>query len=895
MLGSRKRILISIMTKRVGWGQAAGLLLGGLCLLPACSRTDYRVSADQEVRRIIAEKSENPRWGLKDFRIGMDPRSRFYDPTDPDRPPMPPDDPDSHKLMVRVDGKKGYSGWDAIGKVETLENPEWRNHLTEGIPRTPDGKLRLRLEDALRLALLNSPSYQGQIETLYLSALDVSTERFRFDVQFFGGFTGSAQHRGAQTPGGESNTVTGETDASIGRRFACAGELVVSLVNSIGLEFFGPNDGFWMSQIGFSFVQPLLRGGGRAVALEQLTIAERALLANLRAFQLYRQGFFTQVAIGESGVSGPQRRGGFFGGTGLTGFTGQGSGGFGGVGDATGFGRGSFGAGGGGGSSGAGFAGGGAGTVGGFIGLLQQTQQIRNTRDSLNAQLRTLALLEANLEAGLIDIAQVDQFRQNIETERATLLQSQNSLAASIDTFNRSTLGLPPDLPMEPDESMIRPFQLIDPAMTAVGDAIDSAIDRFGELPDRPDLDSLRKALDEIGSLRGLVGVQIDALPAELERVAGKVEARRRAMTPPERRLLDADLKRLSEEPAGLRARLDGTTATLEGLRTGLTPETIAATADGIVELLRELSNIVGEASLVEARSRLETITVDPIELTPQAALEIARGSRLDWMNNRAALVDTWRLIEYNANALKSGLTLRFSGELPTAGEGNPVRFRKGTGSLRGSLELDGPFTRLVERNNFRQQLIEYQQDRRQLIQFEDGVLQTLRQSLRNIEQLRVNLEIQRRAVAIAIRRVDQTREALERPVPPNAPGGAPQALGPTAAQNLLFALSDLRNTQNNLMSVWLNYLAERMRLYRELGIMRLDDRGTWIDEPLDRALRITATENPVPPVVPEDWISADAEGPEPLGPVRQDASFDLIPPQERAATAAGREADHGD
>jgi hypothetical protein len=142
------------------------------------------------------------------------------------------------------------------------------------------------------------------------------------------------------------------------------------------------------------------------------------------------------------------------------------------------------------------------------------------------------------------------------------------------------------------------------------------------------------------------------------------------------------------------------------------------------------------------------------------------------------------------------------------------------------------------------------------LIQFEDTVHQTLRRSLRDLEQLRVNLEIQRRAVTIAIRRVDQTREALNRPVPPTAPGQAPQPLGPTAAQNLLFALSDLRTTQDNLMSVWLNYLAERMRLYRELGIMRLDDRSMWVDEPLDAALRLVAWIEPLPPDVPREWMS---------------------------------------
>src|SRR5205085_1580497 len=128
--------------------------------------------------------------------------------------------------------------------------------------------------------------------------------------------------------------------------------------------------------------------------------------------------------------AGPQRRGGFFGGSGLTGFTGQGTGGFGGVGAAGGFGIGGGGGGGGGGGSGAtvGAAGGGAGLLDGFVGLLQRQQQLRNTQDSLNLQLRTLKLLEANLEAGLIDLTQVDAFRQSIETGRANLLQAQIGL-----------------------------------------------------------------------------------------------------------------------------------------------------------------------------------------------------------------------------------------------------------------------------------------------------------------------------------------------------------------------------------------------------------------------------------------------------------------------------------
>jgi hypothetical protein len=120
-----------------------------------------------------------------------------------------------------------------------------------------------------------------------------------------------------------------------------------------------------------------------------------------------------------------------------------------------------------------------------------------------------------------------------------------------------------------------------------------------------------------------------------------------------------------------------------------------------------------------------------------------------------------------------------------------------------------------------------------------------------------VNLEIQRRAVAIAIRRVDQTREALNQPVPPAAPGQLPSAFGPTSAQNLLFALSDLRNTQNALMSVWLNYHATRTQLYRELGIMQINEAGLWVDVPLSEAISNSLGGEELPPSVPEQWFKA--------------------------------------
>ena len=218
------------------------------------------------------------------------------------------------------------------------------------------------------------------------------------------------------------------------------------------------------------------------------------------------------------------------------------------------------------------------------------------------------------------------------------------------------------------------------------------------------------------------------------------------------------------------------------------------------------------------------------------------------------ALVDSWRLIAYNADALRSNVTVGFGADMTTTGE-NPVKFRGPTGSLRASLQIDPPFTRLLERNNYRQALIDYSQDRRQYIQFIDGIHQSMRNLVRNLEQLQTNLEIQRRAVAISIRRVDLTRENLSQPKPPAAPGEKPQQFGDTAAQDLLNALSDLRNTQNNFMSVWLNHYATRMVLDRDMGTMELDEQGRWIDREENIPTPTDIEELELPPPVPAGVI----------------------------------------
>lgn len=846
--------------RRVGRGYP--FLLGLLCIVGTldggCTRRQYRQEADHEVAQIINEKSYDPRWALPPhFTVEMDPRSRYYEPYDEDCPPMPPDDPDSHQYMHLVAGRKGWPYWHRFGERWTLENDRWWDMLRQYVEMTDEGKVVLNPDSALRLARIHSPNYQTQLETLYLSALDVSTERFRLSAQFFGTNTNTHTHTGKlRGLGTERNNLQTDTTLTLRQRYATAGELLVGFANSFVWQFAGSNTDNTTSILNFSLVQPLLRAAGQDIALEQLTIVERGLLANLRSFERYRQGFYTQVVIGELGVVGPSRRGGFFGGTGLTGFTGQGAGGLGGVGEATGFGRGGFGGGGGGGGGGGvtGFAGGGAGAVGGFLGLLQQLQQIRNTQDTLNLQLRTLGLLEANLEAGVIDLTQVDQFRQSIETERANLLQAEMALENSIELYLMGTLGLPPHLPVELDDEMIRQFQFIDPRNTELQNEIADIQTAIGDLGEEPPQEALRGHLQKLTRIVERVAQLFGVIEQDMERMKRQVAVRKKYMSTEEQELLDREVQQLEQSRQELQMRFDSLRNAPQEMLEQLAEQVRRQTAAQLVTWIGNFYRLVQEMSLVQARARVESVVVEPIDLSYEDALRIALVHRLDLMNARASLVDTWRLISFNADALQAGLNVSFSGDVRTERD-NLFSFHGKTGTMRAQVQFDAPFTRLLERNNYRQALIDYQRDRRQFIQTIDTVHQSLRQTLRQLKQLRVNLEIQRRAVAISIRRVDLTREDLSRPVPPAQPGQPANQLGPTAALNLLTALSDLRSTQNNFMSVWLNYYAQRMRLMRDLGIMKLDEEGRWIDEPLDKLNLDQLHEVPIPPPIPADWL----------------------------------------
>jgi len=598
MRGSHQNSLRWICFPTLLFAALACLLFG--CALPPWK---HRIEADQEVRQVIAERNCDPRWANDKTGIELDSRSRYFEPEDPDCSPMPQDDPASNRYMNCVDGKKGWEHWLNNGIRESLENPQWKATLGEYVELTDSGAVKLDLDSAIKLAYIHSPDHQSQLETLYLSALDVTRERFQLDTQLFGNYDASYVHDGSLNPasigfdttqdryvvngafdGNESNRVTlggniGNPTLQARRRLATAGEVLIGFANSFIFEFNGPDAGLSSSLINFSIMQPLLRGAGRDIALEAVTQDERDLLANLRAYGQFRHGFFTRVAIGESGVAGPQRG---FRGTTLQIFSGQ-------------------------------------GTVGGYVGLLRQLQQIRNSEDNLNLQLRTLAQLEAILQAGLIDLVQVDQFRQSVESEKAGLLQQRNAIQTALDQYKTNTLGLPPDLEIELDDSLIRQFQIVAPEATRLQDEITSLQDLLGRLPVDAEADELKEVESQISALLDPLEKQFNTLKDDIASTKESFPRREKGMDSDqiepfrdEMKILDKGLDDVESEYREIVESIEDLEAIFEedDLKTS---EDIDKARNATVILLRYTLRLVQKSILVQARARLERVTVENI------------------------------------------------------------------------------------------------------------------------------------------------------------------------------------------------------------------------------------------------------------------------------------------
>lgn len=275
----------------------------GSTSLNGCSRQFWRKQADRDTYNAIGEKLNDPRWQLPRTSLTPDPRSRFYDPFDPDREPLPPDDPAAHEFMRCVNGRRGYKNWHKMGQALSIENPQWLEPFGIAVqgadPVIGHSRVdlhRISLPQAVELAYIHKREYQTTLEDLYLSALALTFERFRLGVRFINA-SGTEPGVGvtSRTRGDGRTNGTLASNFGISQALPVGGQIAVELANST-LWLFGSPGSSSATSLSYSLTQPLLFNAGRKIALEPLTQAERTVLYNARLLARFRQTMFTDIS-----------------------------------------------------------------------------------------------------------------------------------------------------------------------------------------------------------------------------------------------------------------------------------------------------------------------------------------------------------------------------------------------------------------------------------------------------------------------------------------------------------------------------------------------------------------------------------------------------------------------
>jgi outer membrane protein TolC len=233
-----------------------------------CTGTDYKRSADDETYAVIAEKSSAVPGMTEQVVIDETPEVTLAG------------------LPVNTDSFE-FLDTEADSEV---------------------GATILSLNQALDFAFRHSREYQNQKERLYLEALSLTFDRYRYTPTFSasgnGEFEWDAQDQfvtDMQALTGMRPVSTVETmDAgtSLGARYLLkgGGAIALNLTNNLTRFLTGDASQIRSSALIGSFTQPLLRDFGRAIETENLLQAERDLLYQLRDFTRFRKQFAVRIA-----------------------------------------------------------------------------------------------------------------------------------------------------------------------------------------------------------------------------------------------------------------------------------------------------------------------------------------------------------------------------------------------------------------------------------------------------------------------------------------------------------------------------------------------------------------------------------------------------------------------
>lgn len=203
-----------------------------------------------------------------------------------------------------------------------------------------------------------------------------------------------------------------------------------------------------------------------------------------------------------------------------------------------------------------------------------------------------------------------------------------------------------------------------------------------------------------------------------------------------------------------------------------------------------------------------------PVDTGEEAAFTAAVERKMDLLNEIDRFEDSKRKILVAANLLKGNLTL-VSGVSLGNDAVNYAKFDVSQYRANAGVQLDLPFERMLQRNAYRTTLITFERTLRSLGLTLDTARDSIRQGLRNLEQLQQNYIIQTNALELANRRVAVSDMLLQ--------------AGRAQTRDQLEAQTAQLQAQNAVTQVLVDHLTARLRFLVDVGALRIDGEQWWL------------------------------------------------------------------
>ena len=202
-----------------------------------------------------------------------------------------------------------------------------------------------------------------------------------------------------------------------------------------------------------------------------------------------------------------------------------------------------------------------------------------------------------------------------------------------------------------------------------------------------------------------------------------------------------------------------------------------------------------------------------PVSLDPDSAVAVALHNRLDVQSASERLEDDERHVRIAADALRAQLDLTVIGGL-AGDDGNPAGAFPDDWNTSAALALGLPVNRQAERNAYRSDQIALDQARRDYDTLLDEVGRDVRNLLRQIRTIELQVELQRQQIAQERRAVAVSEIRYE--------------AGDVDNRDLLDARASLARAQNDLIRLLAQHLSSRLRLLKAMGVLVIREDGSW-------------------------------------------------------------------